>query len=198
MYLEVANSSTSVSANIDQAARATTGTGCTCQEWTLTPTGTAAYPHPATIQMAYTAPDSATIGIHDPSLLKTASGYALFSTHSIVHAHWSTDRTNFIDQETALPALPPWTNACAGSSGDLWAPDASLHNGVYWLYYAASSFGSTNSAIGLATSPSGTPGTFVDAGAPVYTSANCVGSNAIDPASVVDSAGNAWLVFGSW
>jgi arabinan endo-1,5-alpha-L-arabinosidase len=198
MYLEVANSSTSVSAIIDQAARATTGTGCTCQEWTLTATSGAAYPDPMTVQIAYTVPDSVTIGIHDPSLLKTATGYALYSTHSIVHAHWSTDRTNFVDQGAGLPVLPPWTNAYTGSSGDLWAPDASLHNGVYWLYYAASTFGSTNSAIGLAVSSSGMPETFVDSGAPVYTSGNCAGSNAIDPASVVDAAGNAWLVFGSW
>ncbi|HTW60400.1 MAG TPA: family 43 glycosylhydrolase, partial [Terracidiphilus sp.] len=32
----------------------------------------------------------------------------------------------------------------------------------------------------------------------VYTSSDCAGANAIDPASVVDTDGNAWLVFGSW
>jgi arabinan endo-1,5-alpha-L-arabinosidase len=148
--------------------------------------------------VAYSAPDSAVIGIHDPSLLKTASGYVLFSTHSLLHAHSSADRISFTDDGTVLSSLPAWTNPYTGSSGDLWAPDASAHNGSYWLYYAASGFGSNNSAIGLAKSTSGMPGTFVDAGGPVYTSGNCAGSNAIDPASVVDSSGNAWLVFGSW
>jgi arabinan endo-1,5-alpha-L-arabinosidase len=198
LYLEVANSSSSVSAPIDQTARATTGTGCTCQEWSLTAAGSAAYPDPAAVTVSYTAPDTSVIGIHDPSLLKTATGYALFSTHGSIHAHTSTDRTSFSDDGSALTALPAWTNAYSGSSGDLWAPDASEHNGAYWLYYAASTFGSANSAIGLAISPTGTPGTFVDSGSAVYTSGQCAGSNAIDPASVVDASGNAWLAFGSW
>lgn len=197
LYLEDANSSTSVSATIDQNARATTGTGCSCQEWTLT-AGTAAYPNPAPVQVAYTAPDSSVIGIHDPSVLKTGTGYALFSTHGLIHAHWSTDRINFTDEGSALTALPAWTNSYTGGSGDLWAPDASSHNGAYWLYFAASGFGNNNSAIGLAVSSTGMPGSFVDSGAPVYTSGNCAGSNAIDPASVIDASGNAWLVFGSW
>jgi len=34
-----------------------------------------------------------------------------------------------------------------------WAPDISYFNGRYHLYYALSTFGSRNSAIGLATSP---------------------------------------------
>jgi arabinan endo-1,5-alpha-L-arabinosidase len=116
----------------------------------------------------------------------------------LIHAHTSTDRINFSDDGYGLPSLPSWTNNYTGGSGDLWAPDASSHNGVYWLYYAASTFGSSNSAIGLAISPNGVPGTYVDSGAPVYTSTDCTGSNAIDPTSIVDASGNAWLAFGSY
>jgi arabinan endo-1,5-alpha-L-arabinosidase len=198
LYLEDADSGATSSATIDQNARATTGTGCSCQEWTLTSTGTAPYSSPSSVNVQYTGQDTATIGIHDPSILKANGTYYLFSTHGTIHAHTSTDRATFSDDGYALPSLPAWTNAYTGSSGDLWAPDASAHNGTYWLYYAASTFGSSDSAIGLALSPTGVPGTFVDSGAPVYTSANCPGSNAIDPASVVDASGNAWLVFGSW
>ncbi|HEV2445987.1 MAG TPA: family 43 glycosylhydrolase [Candidatus Sulfopaludibacter sp.] len=198
LYLEDAGSNVTSSATIDQGARATAGAGCTCQEWALTSTTTAPYPDPISVNVAYSAPDSATIGIHDPSLLKAGSSYVLFSTHGFLHAHASTDRINFSDDGYALSSLPLWANAYTGSSGDLWAPDASMHHGEYWLYYAASSFGSAGSAIGLATSPSGEPGTFTDSGAPIYTSANCAGSNAIDPASVTDASGNAWLAFGSW
>jgi arabinan endo-1,5-alpha-L-arabinosidase len=198
LYLEDAGSNTTSSATIDQGARATTGTGCTCQEWTLTSTNTSPYSDPISVNVSYTSPDTSTIGIHDPSMLKVGSAYYLFSTHGLIHAHTSTDRLNFSDDSYALPSLPSWTNTYTGSSGDLWAPDASSHNGAYWLYYAASTFGSTNSAIGLAISPSGVPGTFVDSGAPVYISSNCSGSNAIDPASVVDSSGNAWMAFGSY
>lgn len=200
-YLEDAGSSTSATATIDQGTRSSSAAGCTCQEWTLTNTNAAAYPSPATVSVSYTSPDTSAIGIHDPSLLKIGSGYELYSTHGLLHAHQSTDRVNFSDAGYALTALPAWTNAYTASSGDLWAPDASYHSSSsspYWLYYAASTFGSTNSAIGLAYSASGTPGTFTDSGAAVYTSAMCSGSNAIDPASLVDSSGNTWLVFGSW
>jgi arabinan endo-1,5-alpha-L-arabinosidase len=198
-YLEDAGSDTTSTATIDQGARATTGTGCTCQEWKLTLTGTSPYPDPIAVSVLFSsAGDSSSIGIHDPSILKAGSTYYLFSTHGTIHAHTSTDRANFSDDGYALSALPSWTNAYTGSSGDLWAPDASSHSGAYWLYYAASTFGSTNSAIGLAMSPSGVPGTFIDSGSPVYTSVNCPGSNAIDPASVVDASGNAWIAFGSW
>jgi len=198
LFLEDADSNTTTSATIDQGARATTGAGCTCQEWTLTSNNTSPYPAPISVNVAYTAPDAASIGIHDPSMLKAGSNYYLFSTHGLLHAHSSTDRLAFADDGYALPSLPAWTNAFTGASGDLWAPDASAHNGVYWLYYAASTFGSSNSAIGLATSSSGAPGTFNDSGAPIYTSTDCPGSNAIDPASVIDTAGNAWMAFGSY
>lgn len=198
LYLEDAGSNTTASATIDQGARDTTGTGCNCQEWKLTSTNTSPYSNPISVSVAYTAPDASVTGIHDPSMLKAGSNYYLFSTHGSIHAHTSTDRVSFSDDGYALSLLPTWTNTYTNSSGDLWAPDASRHNGVYWLYYAASTFGSSNSAIGLATSPTGAPGTFTDTGAAVYTSSHCSGANAIDPASVVDSTGNAWLAFGSW
>lgn len=198
LYLEDAGSGMDSSATIDQGARATSGSGCSCQEWTVADTGSAAYPMPQSIAVSYSGTDTETIGIHDPSLLEVGATYDLFSTHGLLHEHQSTDLINFADGGYALAALPSWTNTYTGGSGDLWAPDASEHNGAIWLYYAASSFGSANSAIGLAVSSSGEPGTFVDSGAPVYTSANCSGSNAIDPASFVDGSGNAWLAFGSW
>jgi len=197
-YLQDDGSGTTSAATIDQGARATTGTGCTCQEWKLTSSNTSPYPAPSTVSVSYTSPDSSTIGIHDPSMLKVGPTYYLFSTHGTLHAHTSSDRINFTDDGYGLPSLPAWTNNYTGGSGDLWAPDASSHNGVYWLYYAASTFGSADSAIGLAISPTGVPGTYVDSGASVYTSTDCTGSNAIDPASVVDASGNAWLAFGSY
>jgi arabinan endo-1,5-alpha-L-arabinosidase len=198
LYLEDADSGTTSSATIDQGARGTSGAGCNCQEWMLTSNNTSPYPAPLSVNVTYNAPDAASVGIHDPSMLKVDSTYYLFSTHGLIHAHTSPDRENFSDDGYALPTLPVWTSTYTGGSGDLWAPDASAHNGVYWLYYAASTFGSTNSAIGLATSSTGAPGTFVDSGTPVYTSTDCAGSNAIDPTSVVDGSGNAWLAFGSY
>ena len=198
LYLEDAGSGTTSSATIDQDARATTGSGCLCQEWALADTGNAAYPMPQTVSVSFMGTDSESIGIHDPSIVQAGTAYDLFSTHGLLHEHQSADLINFTDNGYALASLPSWTNTYTGGSGDLWAPDASQHNGEIWLYYAASTFGSANSAIGLAVSSTGQPGSFVDSGAPIYTSADCAGSNAIDPTSVVDSSGNAWMAFGSW
>lgn len=185
------------SSGVAQSAR-TASQACSCQEWTLIATHVSPYPAPLAVKVTYAAPDSPQIGIHDPSMVGIGGAYYLYSTHGAIHAHLSTDGTDFGDDGFALAETPAWTNAYTASSGDLWAPDVSEHHGAYWLYYAASTFGNTDSAIGLAVSSTGEPGTFVDSGGPIYASSDCAGANAIDPASVVDSSGQAWLVFGSY
>ena len=59
----------------------------------------------------------------------------------------------------------------------LWAPDINFVNGQYVLYYSVSTVGSQDSAIGVATSPSMEPGTWIDHGA-VITSASGAEYNA--------------------
>jgi arabinan endo-1,5-alpha-L-arabinosidase len=163
--------------------------------WLLEPAAPA-YPKPLPADVQYSASD--TVGIHDPSMIRSLWGYSLFSTHGAIHEHVSLDRVHFYDAGTALPKVPAWTNAFTNSSEDLWAPDVSWREGKYWLYYAASSFGSNNSAIGVATSRTALPGDWHDAGAPVLTSANCEYSNAIDPGIVVDENDTPWMSFGSF
>ena len=163
--------------------------------WTLEASG-AAYPEPLPVDVQYSSNDTA--GIHDPSMIRTLWGYSLFSTHNAIHEHASFDRVHFYDAGMALSKVPEWTNAFTNSSEDLWAPDASPREGKYWLYYAASSFGSNNSAIGLATSRTALPGEWLDSGAPVLTSAECEFSNAIDPGVVLDENDTPWLSFGSF
>lgn len=83
-------------------------------------------------------------------MVKTAGGtYYLFGTHGGIRMQSSQDRTHFVKAGEAFSAMPSWVSTY--NKGDLWAPDVSSHNGRYWLYYAASTFGKNVSGLGLAT-----------------------------------------------
>jgi arabinan endo-1,5-alpha-L-arabinosidase len=184
LLLDVDGASTVPGASVVQSV----DNGGTSQLWRLSPAGVA-WPPPAFV--------TGDVGVHDPSMIRTADGtYYLFGTHQGLLMQSSPDRIHFTNVGQALSAIPAWTSAYSPAH-DLWAPDISFHNGVYWLYYAASGFGNNVSAIGLATSFSAAPGTFQDQGM-VISSNTRSPYNAIDPGLVVDTAGGWWLSFGSW
>ncbi|SFE66555.1 arabinan endo-1,5-alpha-L-arabinosidase [Actinopolyspora alba] len=161
----------------------------------LTSLGIAA---PGAAAADYPMPGAVTgdIGAHDPSMVRTDSGYRLFSTGGGIQQRLSTDRVDFERTGSAFDSLPSWIHDY-NSEGEIWAPDVSHHNGRYWLYYAASSFGSNHSAIGLATSTTAAPGDWQDQGI-VYSTTTGDNHNAIDPNLFVDSSGKWWLAFGSF
>jgi arabinan endo-1,5-alpha-L-arabinosidase len=134
--------------------------------------------------------------IHDPTVIRLKSGgYVAYSTGGVIGARTSRDRVHWTDAGNAFAEPPTWWYEY-NATGDPWAPDISYRASRYWLYYAVSSWGSNHSAIGVATSPSGLPGTWTDHGK-VFTSERTDPWNAIDPA-LVQAGGRLWMSFGSY
>lgn len=134
--------------------------------------------------------------IHDPTVIHLKSGrYVAYSTGGVIGARLSTDMKQWDDAGNAFATPPGWWYEY-NDTGDPWAPDISYRDGRYWLYYAVSSWGTNHSAIGVATSPTGLPGTWTDHGK-AFSSEKTDSWNAIDPA-LVRADGRLWMAFGSY
>lgn len=169
-----------------------TCTGADNQRWTSVAGGGTgggtSYPGPGVVTGSTWA--------HDPTVVKRPDGsYLVATTGRGIPLKTSRDRTAWTDAGAAFPNGTPWT--AAHTTGDLWAPDLSYRDGQYWLYYSASSFGTSSSGIYLATSPSGNAGTWTHRGLVVSTTGSS-GYNAIDSDVVTDAQGRLWMSFGSF
>ena len=98
--------------------------------------------------------------------------------------------------------VPPWAKTAVPATDGVWAPDISFHDGLYYLYYAVSSFGSQRSVIGLAVNRRLQPGHhdnhWVDRGLVLESFPGKCDYNAIDPAMFVADDGHWTLFFGSF
>ena len=144
---------------------------------------------------------------HDPTLIKQGRFYYEIITGDIATRTYlpirrSTDLISWTFVGMTFAQAPAWiTQELGVTPGDFWAPDISFFGGAYHLYYAASSFGTNNSVIGLATTRTLDPGSpdygWVDHGM-VFRSHTTDNFNAIDPDVVFDTAGVPWMSFGSF
>ncbi len=143
------------------------------------------------------------IPVHDPVMIKQDSVYYVFCTGFGISVWSSFNRKDWKKEKPVFSAPPQWAVAAVpGFKGHTWAPDISYHNGLYYLYYACSSFGKNTSVIGVATNKT------LNAASPEYQwedHGKVIQSvpgrdmwNAIDPNLVVDDSNTPWLAFGSF
>ncbi|WP_324678044.1 arabinan endo-1,5-alpha-L-arabinosidase [Hymenobacter sp. GOD-10R] len=144
------------------------------------------------------------ISAHDPVMIRQNGTYYMFCTGRGIAVWSSQDKKNWKAEKPVFATAPGWAvQAVPGFRGNhIWAPDISLHNGVYSLFYSVSAFGKNTSCIGLATNktldPSSPDFKWVDHGKVVQSVPGRDMWNAIDPNLVRDQAGTPWMTFGSF
>lgn len=139
--------------------------------------------------------------IHDPVIAQEGGVYYVFSTGSRIPFICSKDKLVWEFCGRVFARNPAWTRTVNRDLADIWAPDIAFFNDRWHLYYAVSTFGTQDSAIGLATNVTLDPASpdyqWVDQGE-VLRSQPGDRWNAIDPALVLDEQGEPWLAWGSF
>ena len=161
--------------------------------------------------------------VHDPSTVVRFKGkYYVFSTgrgapfYSSPDGETWTREGSVFTQNPSVPAggtqgppegyqgaIPESVHAVVPKNNgmDVWAPDIVRLNGEFYLYYAVSSWGSFQSAIGLATNPVLDPKDpaykWTDRGVVVSSNGN-EDLNAIDPGVIAAPDGTLWICYGSY
>ncbi|MGA4644244.1 arabinan endo-1,5-alpha-L-arabinosidase [Limisphaera sp. 4302-co] len=141
--------------------------------------------------------------IHDPSTVtRDGPRWWVFGTGRGIVSRWSTNRLDWHEGPSVFREAPGWATAWVpGHRFRYWAPDVIRMGDRFYLYYSVSTWGSRQSAIGLARArtldPEAAEGGWEDAG-PVIRTTPENDYNAIDPAAFPDRDGRLWLVFGSY
>jgi len=141
--------------------------------------------------------------VHDPVIIKQDSTYYVFCTGWGISVFSSKDMINWKNEKPVFTKGPQWAiDSIPEFKGHIWAPDISLYNGLYYLYYSVSAFGKNTSCIGLATNktldPKNPNFSWIDHGKVVQSIPGVTNWNAIDPNLAVDETGTPYLCFGSF
>jgi arabinan endo-1,5-alpha-L-arabinosidase len=147
-------------------------------------------------------------GVHDPVAIKEGDTWYVFCTgggrpgQGVIPIRASKDLEQWTSIGWVFDKLPDWAAAEIPRARGAWAPDISYFGGKYRLYYSLSSFGSRNSAIGLATNvtldPKGPKYKWVDEGMVLRSYEEKDDWNAIDANFVAEDDKNVWLNWGSF
>lgn len=152
------------------------------------------------------------IRTHDPALVAGTEerDWYVYSTGDVrvglgaPQIRRSSDGREWENAGTAWDAStrPTWVYEEVPGVENFWAPELYEHDGTWYLYYAASTFGSNLSVLGLMTSPT------IDMDSPDYgwtDQGKVWGSipgvthyNAIDAGIIEDDEGTPWMAFGSF
>ena len=139
--------------------------------------------------------------VHDPVIAKENGKYYVYHTGSLIPFLCSPNMKVWEFCGRVFEKNPAWSSEINPNLTDIWAPDISYFNDKWHLYYAVSSFGSQNSAIGLATNvtldPNSPDYAWQDQGI-VLRSRQGDQWNAIDANLVLDEQGEPWLAWGSF
>jgi arabinan endo-1,5-alpha-L-arabinosidase len=152
---------------------------------------------------------SGDLAAHDPDIVVGQNGapWYVYSTgdESIgggnIEIRSSSDGHDWKLIGTVWKHKPAWLEKSVPGVTNLWAPELFHHGSTWYLYYAASTFGSNKSVIALATNTTLDPHSasyrWVDQGI-VIASDSSDNYNAIDPTVIDDGSGNGWMAFGSF
>lgn len=147
------------------------------------------------------------LAAHDPALARTGDAWYVYSTgngtvaNGNIQIRTSTDGRTWRYAGEVWEQKPEWIREAVPGVDNLWAPELVEHDGTWYLYYSASTFGKNRSVIALATNTTLDPDDpayeWVDRGE-VLGSTTGDDFNAIDPAVAVDEHGTPWMAFGSF
>lgn len=147
------------------------------------------------------------LATHDPALAKQGDTWFVYSTGNAtvadgnIQVRSSSDGKAWRYAGEVWDEKPEWLREAVPGVTNLWAPELVEHDGTWYLYYSASTFGKNRSVIALATNTTLDPDDpayeWVDQGV-VVASGSSDDFNAIDPGVATDDDGTPWMAFGSF